>query len=888
MPSQPAWRRYLRFWGPDVDSDVDDELQFHLEQLIADYEAKGLTRNEAARAAAERFGDARAIGGALRLHDRQRRTRQRWAEGLGELRQHLRIGARSLRRTPAFSITTILTLALGIGFSTAVFAVAHTLLLLPLPVRDEARLVVLWGKGRDGIVPNYPLDLDDARTFVRSTRTLERAALFGYQGTLTEPVLRDDQIVRMQQAQVSGDFFDLLGTRAYLGRALRPSDDVAGAAPVAVLSYEAWQRYYGSDAHVVGQLLHLHNTGIAYTVVGVAMQGLVFPRRTDFWVPIATMTRPGQERFVAVDLVGRLAAGQTAENVRTELGRFYIRPGTPAWQSGIAAVVEGLRTTILGDARPAILVFASAVVLLLLITCINVGSLMLVRGLARVQELAVRSALGARRRHLVMVVLAEGILLACLGGLLGVAFAAAGLRAFVAFAPEDLPRLAEIRLTGSTLGSAVFITGFALFSFGVAPALSESQVDVQQVLRSATRQGAGRRSRRAMEALVAGQIALALVVLSAAALIGQSLLRLERVKLGLDSSHILVAELSLRLGEYDALTKQIALLDRLVPAIAGIPGVAAVSPVVAAPFSGAAGWDLWPVAEGQTPSDAASNPMLNVDLVGPDYFRALGVSVIQGRALTEADREGTPHVVVMSRSAARHYWPAGDAVGKRITVGSTREPIFTVVGIVEDTRYRDLREPRASIYFPLHQPFFPFAPTTLVVRTIGAPETLVPTLRRVIDATSPGVTLARAEPFEQLLRTPLAQPRLNALLLVVFAVAAVLLAAVGLFGAMSTMVRQRTREIGIRIALGASTRDVQRMVLARGLGVAAIGLLLGCLGAIAANRALASLLYAVSPTDAFTLATMTTLLLLVAAVAIVLPARAATRVDPAIALRADA
>ena len=886
MPPTSAWRRYLRFWGPDVDADVDDELQFHIEQLIADYRARGLSVDDARRAAAERFGSVREIGDMLRSHDRARGDRRQRIDALRHFAGQLRTATRSLARASGFTITAVLTLMLGIGFSTGVFAVAHTLLLTPLPVRDEQALVVLWARTADGSVPNFPLGAEEARAFARSARSLERIASFTYQSPFPQPVVQGDRIVRMRQAQVSGNFFSVLGANAYLGRTIGEPDDRSGAGPVAVISYDAWHRYFAADPRVLGRRLQIYSSGIAYTVVGVAARGLAFPAETEYWVPLSTSIPAGDEQFVALNLIGRLATGGTPERARSELSSFYARPDAPPARPKLDAIVKPLRTVVLGDTRAAVIAFAIAVALLLVITCINVAALLLVRGLTRIQEMAVRSALGARRRHLLSLLLVEGSVLALIGGVLGVAFAAVGLRAFVAFAPPDLPRLSEVGLSATAIVASITVTVASLLAFAIVPAWSQSDVDTQTVLRSGTRQSMGRRSRVVTEALVVGQIALALIIVSGAALITRSLINLQRAELAFEPSHLLVADLAFRAGEYTGGARQTLLLDQLLAVIEAIPGVVAASPVVAAPFSGIGGWDARLSADGQTARDAAVNPMLNVEVVAPAYFRTLSLRLLEGRPLNDTDRERALRVVVVSESVARYYWPSKEALGKRLLVPSDTLA-FTVVGVVQDTRYRDLRAPRASIYFPLHQSFFPFAPTTLVVRSTGPPEALISTIRQAVASGAPGVEIARIEPFEQFMRGPLALPRMNTALLVVFASAALLLAAVGLFGAMASLVRHRTRELGIRMALGATPSQVKKMVLKRGLGVAGLGVTVGCLGALLANRALRSLLYAVSPTDAVTLVLVTALLLLVAVIATIVPARAAMRIDPGIALRAD-
>jgi len=793
----------------------------------------------------------------------------------------LRYALRTLRRTPAFTLTALLTLALGIGLATAVFTVADALLLRPLPVQDQDRIVVLWGEARDRAF-NYPLGLDDARDFGRQGKSLERVAFLSYYGALPKPIRDGDQISRLSRALVSGEFFDVLGAQPALGRTLRPADDMTGAAPTAVLSYGAWQLRFGGDPAVLGRQLLTYDDGVAYTIVGVMPQGLDYPRGTDFWAPVVPSTVP-KDLYV----IGRLAAGATASQAGDELTSFLGRAEASPWQRELRGVVHTLPRLVLGDTRPALIVFAAAAGLLLLITCINVANLLLVRGLARVREVAVRSALGASRRQVIGQLLTENALLAVAGGALGLAVAAGAVHLFVAFAPAGVPRLDEIQLNAIVLAGAVGITGVAMLIFALAPAVVTSRVELERVLRSDARQSASRRSRLGTEALVAGQVALALLVLSAAGLIAKSLVKLERADLSFESSRLLIGDLTLRYDEYDNEKKQLALLERLLSQLEAIPGVRAVSPVVTVPFSGSGGWDGKPAAEEQSTEEAAANPMLNMEVVTPSYFETFGVPVIRGRRFTDQDRESTPAVVMVSQSAARHYWPDADPVGKRLKMGAELEHTVTVVGVVPDTRYRDLRDARPSIYFPLRQSFFPFTPMTLAIRTSGPPSDLVPTIRRAISEREPGVALASAAPFETFLAGPLAQPRLNALLLAVFAGAAVALAAVGLFGAMATMVRQRTREIGVRMALGASASELRRMVLRRGLTIAATGAVLGLGGALLANRLLTAMLYDVTPTDPVTLTVVTGFLIAVAALASLIPAWATTRIDVMVVLRTE-
>ncbi len=799
---------------------------------------------------------------------------------MNHLAQDIRIAFRSLRRAPALASVAILTLGLGIGLATAVFTVADALLLRPLPVRDQDRVVVLWPETSDH--HRWGLDLDEAREFARRTSALGEVAFFSYYGALAKPIREGDRVSRLRRAQVSGKFFDVLGVNPALGRVLRPSDDVIGAAPVVVLSYAAWQRRFGGTNDVLGRRIQTHDDGLTYTIVGVMPQGLDFPKGTDFWASVMGSTPPGAVKYFSPELVGRLAPGASASRARDELNAFLSRPEARDKVHKMSGVITPLPQLIQGDTKPALLIFAAAAALLLLITCINVANLLLVSGLARTREFAVRSALGGSQRRIVAQLLTEGALLATAGGALGVAVAALALQSFIAFAPAGVPRLDEIHLNATALAGAVAITALAMLLFAVAPAVTTSHVDLHQVLRSDTRQSRSRRSRVVTEGLVIGQVALALLVLSSAGLIARSLIKLQGAHLFFEPSHLLIGELALPADQYDSQAKQLAMLDRLVPRLEALPGVQAVSPVVALPY--VTGWSGALAVEGQSAGEIATNPILNMEVVTPNYFTTFGIRILRGRGFTDADREGALAVMMVGQATAQHFWPREDAIGKHMLMG---DDTLTIVGVVPDTRYHDLRDAPPSIYFPLRQSPFGFVPTVLAIRTSGPPGDMVPAIRRLIAETEPSLDLANAAPFEAFLAGPLAQPRLNALLLAVFAGAALALAGIGLFGVVTTMVRLRTREFGVRMALGATAADVRRMVLKRGITIAATGSVLGLAGALLTNRVLTALLYQVSPTDSPTLGIVSALLLAVATLASLIPARQATRVDPMEALRAE-
>jgi predicted permease len=780
-------------------------------------------------------------------------------------------------------ITALSALALGIGLATAVFTAANTLLVRRLPVADQDRVVMLSGESRDRKVQNWPLSYADAREFAAHSRSLARAGLFVFPGTIHVPVDVGGRTERYGFALVSGDFFDVLGATPVLGRALRREDDVVGASPAIVLSYRAWQDRFGGAPDVIGRSVVAQVNDENFKIVGVMPQGLDFPRGVDVWSAERATVPGGDMTNVEIDMVGRLAPTATVGAAGDELSAFFAQStGSKRVLHGVA---RALPQIVVGDLRAAIVAFVAAVGLLLLITCINVANLLLVRGVGRAKEMAVRSALGANRARLVVHLLGESSLLAIGGGALGALVAAGALRVFVALAPPGFPRIDELHIDGAALASSALVTIGAMLLFAMAPAFLTSGVDVVEVLHSGHRHGDNRRFRRLSDLLVTGQVALSVVVLSAAALVARSLINLERANLSLDSSRVLIAELSVRYRYYDTAPKQLAAIERLLPAIAASPGVRSVSPVVAAPFSVVA-WDGVPRPEGQSAGEAKNNPVLNMELVAPSYFATFGLPVLQGRAFSSDDRRGSTPVVMLSESAARTYWPGQNPIGRRLAMGS-KDSMSTVVGVVPDTRYRDLRVARPTIYFALAQSAFPFAPTSLAISTTGDPTSIVPSLRRVLSETAPGLSLVRAAPFDAYLSGPLAQPRLDATLLFVFAAAAVLLSAIGLFGVLATSVRQRTREIGVRLALGASPGGVAALILRRALVIGSVGVASGLAIVLLTNHWVASLLFGVSSTDAATLAVVAVFVLGVAGLASLVPARLSASVDPVVALRAE-
>lgn len=787
---------------------------------------------------------------------------------------NIRVALRGLRRAPAFAVTAALILGLGIGMAVAMFTVFHAVLLRTLPVQEQNRIAVLWTYREHGVESSaLPADLEQLR---HSSRTMRDIAGFAHWGAFAFALEDGDHSVVIPQARVTGNFFRVLGARPVLGRLLGPEDDVAGAPPLIVISYDTWQRQFGGDSAVIGHRLKAPVQGLSYTIVGVAPPGLDFPTGVGYWSP-AAVTGGG-----AMDLIARLAPGEAPAAAGAEL--YAIMQRLHPEQHLVGAEAQTFTQAVVGDVRPVLTVLVAAVVLLLVIACVNVGNLLLLRAAARSREIAIRRALGASYGQVARQLLIESGVLGLAGGALGLACAEGLLHVLLTLAPAQLPRTDVIRLAGAPVGIAIGVTLLAVLLFGLLPALTAARADLAQPLRADARSGHGSRGRRRVRRwLVTSQIALALVMLAGAALLVRSLDRLEHVDLGYTPEHVSIFELPFPYSRYNTRTKRMALLERIDARLCVLPGVTAGTPLLIPPFLGPSVWTWKPEVEGQTQAEVDATPTIPVETGGADYFRTFGIPVLRGRGFTHADREGAPLVAVVSESAARRLWPGQDAIGKRIryrVLDSTQWR--TVVGIAGDIRYRSLRHATPTIYLPwrqsLTQGFF-------AIRSRSNLATLLPAIRRTLHEIDPEVDIFHAQTMDHLLAGPLAEPRMSTLLLSSFGLVALLLAAIGLYGVMASAVRQQARDIGVRMALGATPERIRTSVLIDALTVIGVGAVIGLAVSLVVTRLLTSLLFEVSPADPIALAGACVVLIGVGLVAAYLPARRATTVDPARVLR---
>jgi len=799
----------------------------------------------------------------------------------------IRITLRGLGRTPAFTAAALAILGLGIGTAVAVFTVFRAVLYQRIPVTDPGRVVQI-STYRDPAV-EFGLVKSDLKVVMQQSRTLRSVGGYAHWGTSQGPLVDGDRTLTLGRVVVSGGFFDVLDARPAAGRLLKPGDDVIGAAPVLVISYQNWQRWFGGDPKVVGRHLYEPYSQLTYTVVGVAPPGLDFPNGAGYWLPWPSPDT-GNTGFSTI-AIARLAPHATPSAAASEFVSIVKRTPLAGWRTAengiVGAKVVPFTQAMLGDARPALIALTAAVVLLLVIACVNVGGLLLLRAGTRARELAIRRALGATYGDVTRQLLLESALLAAGGGGLGLLFAVSLIRLLIVAAPSRLPRLDVIGMSGAPVYAAIGVTMLAVLLFGVVPSLLAARTDVATTLRLDARSGLDSAARRRFRhVLVAAQTTLALVMLAGGALLARSLARLESIDLGYAADHLTHLATSWPSKKYDSVYKYYPVGEDILRRWRAIPGVVALTPELIPPLVGENVFLARVDKEGQSPSEYVSNPFFPELSGDKDYFRTLGAPILRGRAFTDADRENAPLVAIVSEMAAKRLWPGEDPIGKRIHYLSRDSTAWrTVVGVVGDARIRALRTTAPIIYVPWRQ--MDFWQFSFAMRTRGDISGVLPAMRQAVAAVDPQMKLWYVHPMDELLDAPLAQPRMSALLMSVFAVAALLLAAIGLYGLMASIVRERTRELGIRMALGAEPERLRRDVLLHALKVSGIGAAVGVVAAFGTSRMLSAILFEVSPADPVALAAACGVLLVVVLIAAYAPARRATQIDPANALRAD-
>jgi predicted permease len=811
---------------------------------------------------------------------------------MSSLLQDLRVAFRGFVRNPTFAVVTVATLAVAIGANTAIFSVVDGVLLRPLPYPEPDRLVTVAALTlpQAGGGPMAPFSDRGYWHFVEKNRSFE--AFGGYMANQQWPLTNDGPPLQVDVAMVTRSALELVGTPPHRGRFLDAEEDVPDGPLVVLISHSLWVDRYGADPSILGRTIQLN--GESREVIGVMAPGYDFPNpQIDVWV--SHQLDPASENFGGhhISAIARLAPGVTIEEATAEAGDLIGRFGEvgygPAWFEGIfsgEAVVRTLQEEIVGDSREPLLILLGTVAFVLLIACSNVANLLLVRAETRTRERAVRIALGSGRARLIQYVLTEGVLLSLLGGAAGILLAWVGTRLLLAAAPPSVPRLQEIGINGTVLAFTTVLSLLAGLLFGLLPALRAGSGKALAALRDGGRGATiGRDRHLTRGTLVVGQVALALVLLVGSGLMVRSYERLRSVDPGFDSRGIMTFRLSPPPNEYEGGEETARFYDQLLERLEALPGVTAAAGITNLPLTGGGPVlttqiDDFPVPEDEFP------PTFLIRRVTPRYFEAMGIPIVEGREFTPDDHNARLGSLIISESIKREYWPDESALGKRMTTAGAPARVVGVVGDVHDT---GLGVPAEQfVYKPMLDSIGGgVRPMMMTVRTDGDPDLLVPGVRGAVEALDPNLPITDLQSMEDILSDSLSRTSFTMSLLLLASLIALFLGSVGIYGVLSYVAAQRRAEMGVRLALGAGTASVRMIILSHGMRLAAVGIVLGLLGAIALGGLMSSLLFGVEPLDPVTLLTVSAVFLVVAAVASLVPAERAARTPPAVALRAD-
>src|SRR5262245_4178853 len=811
--------------------------------------------------------------------------------------QDLRYGARMLLKKPGFTLIAVITLALGIGANTAIFSVVNAVLLRPLPYAEPERMVALWESNKQRSVDRNAISYPNFFDWRAQSKSFERMASYYTNNMALTGVAAP---VNLRSAVVSPDLFATLGVRPQLGRWFVGEEEKPGIR-AAIISHGLWERQFGGDPNVIGRAMTLN--GKQFNVVGVMPAGFQFPieaEPVEVWVTSSIdgeKTDPNepaqneQRGAHFLQAVGRLNPGVTLERAQAEMNVIgaNLEKQYPDSNTRRGVSLIPYHNDLVHDYSEALWLILGAVGCVLLIACANVANLLLARATARYKEIAVRAALGANRRRVIRQLLTESLLLGLGGGLLGLLLAWWGTAALIRLIPEDVPRLAEINIDRWVFGFTLLISLVTGVVFGLAPALQASKVELTEAMKEGSRGvGAGAGRGRLRGALVVAEIAIALVVLIGAGLLLQTFRRLQQVDLGFDIHNILTAAVELPDARYPKPEQAAAFYQTLLDRVKALPGVEAVSAIVPQPLSGDSMMISFDIEGRNIPK--GERPSSHFRSISLHYFSVMKIPLLAGRAFTERDDAHSPGVVIVNETFAKRHFPNESPIGKHVKPGIALEgePVWReIVGVVKDVKHRQSlgRDYEPEYYLPHAQ--MPINSMNLVVRATNDPRSLAGGIQREVQSLDRDIPVFRIKTLEQYLGVAVAQPKFNALLLSLFAGLALLLTAIGLYGVMAYSVVQRAQEIGIRIALGAQTGDVLRMVLRQGLKFTGLGLGIGVATAYALTRYMQSLLFGVSAADPLTFAAIALLLIAVALVACWMPARRATKVDPMVALRTE-
>jgi predicted permease len=888
MTRTPMWRRYARLFGPDAKADVDDELRFHLQAKVDDLVEQGWPRDRARREAERQFGDLEEVRQTGERLTRERENEMQRKDYWGACAQDLRYAFRALRRDPAFTIITVLILALGIAANTAVFGVVNTVLLRPLPFPDSQQLTWLTS-GRASIAAGRSAGgLSGVTYTVAAFEEFQRRNQSFQQLTSYNPFFGNSEYTltgRFEPQAVAGvmvaeNFFQTLGVQPALGRLFAPEECLKGGRPAVLLSYPFWQRQFAGDPAIVGQAVNLGKQSA--TVVGVLPAsfdfGSVFSPglRIDVFVPAIMNDIRNWGNTLA--LVGRLkpAVSVSQAQIEADILLPQIKAAHPDWWGDYTSTITGLKEHVSGKLRRSLIVLWCAVGLIMLIVCVNLSNLLLARAAARGKEFALRSALGARRGRLFRQLLTESFVLSGAGALLGLVLAYA-LTFYLAHQGSiALPLLSSLRLDGAALLWTLLITAAATILFGIAPGLRISAGNLQDTLKdSGQGLSAGRKHERLRGALVISEVALACVLLVGAGLLLRSFIKVLDVDLGFQPNRAAVIKVDYDDGNNPE--RRGAILQEMLRNIASIPGIESAGIADMLPLGRNRSWGL--AAKGQGFRQGEDHSAL-VRIVTPGYLAAMGMKLLGGRDFTWQDTSKSEFVVIINQSAARRFWPGEDPVGRLAVVGRDAR----VIGLISDVREHSLESSSGPEMYLIATQAEPEG-AELVVRTALPPATLASSVMQTLRSLNPGQPAAEFRPLQHIVDRSVSPRRFFVLLVTCFALLGLLLASLGIYGVISYSVTRQTQEIGIRMALGATAPQVQLGVIGGALRLALIGIALGAVASLAAARWIAALLFGTTPTDPATFAAILLLLGAVAFVAGYIPARRASRIDPMLALR---
>ncbi|HEX6942487.1 MAG TPA: ABC transporter permease [Gemmatimonadaceae bacterium] len=884
-PSGAGWRRYLRFLRPDLRADINDELEFHLAMRVRDLERAGHAPLAARDAAEQSFGDVNAIRDACLTIDERRFRRASRREVFMSLLQDVRLSVRSLLRSPGFTTVAVLCLALGIAATASIFTVVRSVLLRPLPYPDADRLVVIYDAmpARQEFGTN--ISYHDYRAWRSGNRTFDDIGLWGW-STLT--ISSADEAERVEAGLVTANLFPILGVQPMLGRFFLPEEEAPGTR-VIILGHGLWQRRFGADRGIVGKTVRVN--AVEHVVVGVMPPGFAFPRVGQAWRPLPTNLEddPGN-RFYA-GAVGRLKDGMAFQTGSADLESIMRRQQEqlPNDYEGWSVDAKLLRDDLVGDLRRPLLVFLGAVAMVLLIVCANVANLLLARGAARERELGVRVALGAGRSRIFGHVLLESVTLAVAGGLIGALMAPWGVRLIMLAYPPNLAFSSSIAIDGWIVAFVALLVGVSAILMGVIPSYRATSIEIGSALREGGRAGdGGRRGSRTRSILVVSELALSVVLLVGAALLLKSYGELSNTQLGFSQDSLLAVRVSLPPAEYTVRARRRVYWQTVYERLAELPGVQSVGSAEGIPFSG---WQVQSgmTIEGRPPRRPNDDLIVHYQNVSPQYLTTIGARIVAGRGLTESDLDTVNYAGVINETLARKEFAGTNPVGQRMKWGGpdSEWPWITIVGVVSDFRHWPLpQEMRPAVYVP--QLAQPSLSQTIVLRTsLPNPRSLEQTVRAVLRELDRDAPAYQVQTFSEVVSASLWRQRLQGRVLGTFAVMALFLAALGIYGVISYGVTQRTREFGVRMALGATRREVAGLILAQGGRLAAIGIAIGLVVAFGLRRVVDSLLYSVQSSDPLTFMLVPVVLGAVAIAASLLPALRATRVDPSVAMRAE-